>query len=191
MDTGLIILIVLVIIVVIIAVYFISLYNKLVGGKNKVENAWSQIEVQLKRRADLIPNLVETVQGYASHESTVFENVTKSRSDLMNADSPAEASEANNKLTSALGSLFAIAEAYPDLKANTNFLSLQDELATCENKIAYARQFYNDTVLMFNNMCLQFPSNLIANMCNFKEKEYFKGGEGIEEVPKVEFWGET
>ncbi len=152
-----------------------------------VESAAAQIDVQLKRRMDLIPNLVETVKGYASHEKTVLEDVTNARSSLMNANGVEETSTANNQLSGALKSLFAVAENYPDLKANTNFQKLQDQLAETEDKIAYSRQFYNDTVLMYNNKCQMFPSNIIANMFHFQEEEFFDAPEEAETVPKVEF----
>ena len=179
--------IILVVIVLIIIIAFVAIYNGLVGARNKVKNAWSQIEVQLNRRADLIPNIVDTVKGYAEHEKTVFDNVTKARAGLMNASNVEEATSANNMLTDSLKSLFAVAENYPELKANENFLALQNELSETEDKIAYSRQFYNDTVLMYNNKCQQFPSNIIANLFNFNEESFFKGAEGSNTVPKVEF----
>lgn len=166
---------------------FVYLYNSLIQLRNRVKNAWSQIDVQLNRRADLIPNLVETVKGYAKHEKTVLENVTEARAGLMNAQSVQETAEANNILTETLKSLFAVAENYPDLKANQNFLELQDQLEETENKIAYSRQFYNDTVLMYNNKCQMVPSNFVASTFNFQEAEYFEIDETKREVPKVEF----
>ncbi|WP_409198925.1 MULTISPECIES: LemA family protein [Methanobrevibacter] len=181
------ILIILVVIILIIIIYLISTYNGLINARNRVKNSWSQIDVQLKRRMDLIPNLVETVKGYASHEKTVLEDVTNARSSLMNANGVEETSTANNQLSGALKSLFAVAENYPDLKANTNFQKLQDQLAETEDKIAYSRQFYNDTVLMYNNKCQMFPSNIIANMFHFQEEEFFDAPEEAETVPKVEF----
>ena len=159
-----IILAVIIIIILAIVLYLISGYNGLVNARNRVKNSYSQIDVQLKRRNDLIPNLVETVKGYAGHEKDVFENVTKARSGLMNAGSVKEVSEANNALTGALTSLFAIAENYPELKADQNFKELQSELTETEDKISYSRQFYNDAVLMYNNKCEQFPSNIIAGI---------------------------
>jgi LemA protein len=182
-----IILIVILVIIIIIAVGVIAIYNSLVNARNKVRNSWAQIEVQLNRRADLIPNLVETVKGYASHEKEVFEKVTAARSGLLNAQGVAETAEANNILTDTLRSLFAVSENYPDLKANENFINLQNQLKDTEDKIAYARQFYNDTVLMYNNKCETFPSNLFAGAFNFKQAEFFKGAPGSEQVPKVEF----
>ncbi len=174
-------------IILLVAVVFIWLYNSLVVSRNRVKNAWSQIDVQLKRRTDLIPNLVETVKGYAQHEKGVFEEVTRARSNLMSADSVKETQEANNMLTGALKSLFAVAENYADLKANQNFLELQGQLAETEDKIAYSRQFYNDTVLMYNNKCQMFPSNIIASTFHFEESEFFEVEESGRAVPKVEF----
>ena len=152
-----------------------------------MKNGYSQIDVQLKRRTDLIPNLIETVKGYAAHEKGVFEEVTKARSNIMNATSVKEASEANNQLTGALKSLFAVAENYPELKSNENFVQLQNELTETEDKISYSRQFYNDTVLMYNNKCEQFPSNIIANAFNFNEADFFEAASGDREAPKVQF----
>ena len=166
--------IVIIVIVIIIIGTVIHMYNSLVGLRNRVKNSYSQIDVQLKRRNDLIPNLVETVKGYASHEKGVLEEVTKARASVMSASSVEEVSAADNQLTDALKSLFAVAESYPDLKANSNFQQLQKELSDTEDKIAYSRQFYNDIVLKFNNSCQQFPSNLIAGLFGFKEEEFFK-----------------
>lgn len=179
--------IIVVVIIIIIIAAFVLLYNGLVDARNKVENAWSQIDVQLNRRADLIPNIVESVKGYAAHEKSVFDEVNKARENLMNAGSVAEKSEANNELSQSLKSLFAIAENYPDLKANQNFINLQDQLAEAENKIAYSRQFYNDTVLMYNNKCQKVPSNIVASLFGFKKAEFFKAPEGASQVPNVEF----
>jgi len=165
----------------------IWLYNSLVTLRNRVKNAWSQIDVQLNRRADLIPNLVESVKGYATHEKGVFEKVTQARSAVMSAKTVNQSQEANNMLTGALKSLFAVAENYPDLKANQNFLELQQQLAETEDKIAYSRQFYNDTVLMYNNKCQMFPSNLIASTFHFQEAEFFEIEESARTAPKVEF----
>ncbi len=166
----------------------IGIYNRLVVLRNRGDNAWHQIDVQLERRADLVPNLVETVKGYAAHEKGVFEAVTKARTQWAQAGTVKEKAEADGMLTSALKTLFAVAENYPDLKANQNFLMLQEELAGIESKIAYARQFYNDTILAYNNAQQVFPSNIIANMFNFKPREYFEvEGEGKREVPKVGF----
>jgi LemA protein len=180
-------LIILIVIIIIIIAAFVALYNGLVTARNKVKNAWAQIDVQLNRRADLIPNLVETVKGYAEHEKTVFDDVSAARAGLMNANGVKEISEANNQLTSTLKTLFAVAENYPELKANENFKELQAQLAESEDKIAYSRQFYNDTVLMYNNKCQTFPSNLIAGMFGFKEADFFEAAGEARSVPKVEF----
>jgi LemA protein len=174
-------------IIVIVAIIVISIYNRLVVLRNRIENAWSQIDVQLKRRADLIPNLVETVKGYAAHEKEVFQKVTEARSALMNAKGVKEQGDANNMLTGALKTLFAVAENYPELKANQNFMMLQEELSGTESKIAYARQFYNDTVLKYDNLREKFPSNIIAGMFGFKEREYFAVDEVDREPVEVKF----
>ena len=163
------------VLVVLLILVFILGYNGLVRLRNRVDNAWSQIDVQLKRRYDLIPNLVETVKGYASHERQVLENVTQARANAINAQGPAQQADAENMLSGALKSLFAVAEAYPDLKANQNFLSLQEELTSTEDRVAYARQFYNDSVLSYNNKLQTFPRNVIAGMFNFEKREYFEG----------------
>ena len=175
------------ILIVVIAAWVVAIYNSLVVLRNRIENAWSQIDVQLKRRTDLIPNLIETVKGYASHEKGVFIKVTEARSALMNATGVEDQAQANNMLTGALKSLFAVAENYPELKANQNFMMLQEELAGTESKIAYARQFYNDTVLKYDNKREKFPSNIIANMFGFKDREYFEVGEADREPVKVDF----
>ena len=174
-------------IVLIIAILIVFLYNGLVDARNKVKNAWSQIDVQLTRRADLIPNLVETVKGYATHEKSVFEEVTKARSGIMNAQTVKEAESANNMLTESLKSLFAVAENYPELKANENFQDLQNKLTESEDKIAYSRQFYNDTVLMYNNKCQKVPSNIVANLFNFSEADFFEADSESKNVPNVKF----
>jgi LemA protein len=179
--------IIILIIVLLLIIYVIYQYNSLITLRNRVKNAWSQIDVQLKRRTDLIPNLVETVKGYATHEKTVFENVTKARSSLMNAKTVQENAEANNQLTDTLKSLFAVAENYPDLKASENFRQLQSQLSETEDKIAYSRQFYNDTVLMFNNKVQVFPSNILANLFHFNEAEYFEVADTERSVPEVKF----
>ena len=160
-----------------VVLYGIVQYNALIRLRNRIESAWSQIDVQLQRRYDLIPNLVETVKGYASHEKSVFENVTAARANAINAQGPAQQAQAENMVTSALKSLFAVAEAYPDLKANTNFAGLQEELSSTEGKIAYARQFYNDTVQSYNTKIQTFPSNLVAGPFGFEEREYFEADE--------------
>lgn len=179
--------IIIVLIVIIIVAAVILMYNSLVRLRNRVKNAWSQIDVQLKRRTDLIPNLVETVKGYASHEKTVFEDVTNARSSLMSAKTVQENAEANNQLTDALKSLFAVAENYPNLKASDNFRDLQGKLSETEDKIAYSRQFYNDTVLMYNNKVQTFPSNLLASAFHFTEAEFFEIAESEKSVPEVKF----
>ena len=163
------------------------MYNKLVGLRNRVKNSYAQIDVQLKRRNDLIPNLVETVKGYAGHEKGVLEEVTRARTGVMNATNIQETSEADNQLTGALKTLFAVAENYPDLKANSNFQQLQSELTDTEDKISYARQFYNDVVLKYNNACQQFPSNILAGMFGFSEEAYFQVPESETAVPEVKF----
>jgi LemA protein len=180
--------VILLIIIAAVALMAVGMYNSLITLRNRCDNAWSQVDVQLRRRFDLIPNLVETVKGYAKHESGVFERVTQARTQAMGAATPKEAGQAENVLSGALKSLFAVAEAYPDLKANQNFLMLQEELAGTESKIAYARQFYNDVVMKFNMKQQVFPSNIIANMFAFKEKEYFEIGDEAAKGPvKVSF----
>ena len=174
-------------ILVLIAIWLVAVYNGLVVLRNRIENAWSQIDVQLKRRTDLIPNLVETVKGYASHEKEVFTKVTEARAALVNAQGVQDQAQANNMLTGALKTLFAVAENYPELKANQNFLMLQEELSGTESKIAYARQFYNDTVLKYDNRREKFPTNLVANMFGFKDREYFEVAEAEREPVKVDF----
>ncbi|MEX2013102.1 MAG: LemA family protein [Candidatus Levyibacteriota bacterium] len=170
-----------------VAIYILFIYNGLVSAKVKVSEAFSHIDVQLKRRVDLIPNLIESVKGYAKHEKDVLENVTKARTSLMQAKNPAEKAESNNMLTDTLKSLFAVAEAYPNLRANENFLKLQDELSDTENKIAYARQFYNSTVMDFNTKIQIFPNMLFANLLGFKPAEFFQNSEGDKKPVKVSF----
>jgi len=165
---------ILIIIVAVFAIVAVGIYNGLINLRNRADNAWAQVDVQLRRRYDLIPNLVETVKGYAKHEREVFQKVTEARSQAIDAGSVKEQEQAENMLTGALKSLFAVVENYPELKANQNFLMLQEELAGTEGKIAYARQFYNDTVMKFNTKQQVFPSNIVANMFNFNEKEYFE-----------------
>jgi len=174
-------------IVVIAVLWVIVKYNQLVGLRNRIENAWSQIDVQLKRRYDLIPNLVETVKGYASHEKEVFEKVTEARSAGINASSPKSQGEAENMITGALKSLFAVAEAYPELKANENFKMLQEEMSGTESKIAYSRQFYNDNVMAYNTLIQSFPANIIANSFGFTEHEYFPMDDVARERIDVKF----
>ena len=184
---SLIIMGIVILIILVIVVFVIKSYNDLVNGRNRVKNAWSQIDVQLKRRNDLIPNIVETVKGYAGHEKSTFEEVTKARSSIANATTVEEVAQADNQLTGALKSLFAVAEAYPELKANQNFIELQQELSDTEDKISYSRQFYNDTVLKYNNLCEQFPSNIIAGLFGFKQSEFFEAHESDRAVPNVQF----
>ncbi len=170
-----------------VALLGVYLYNRLIVLKMRVNNSWRQIDVQLKRRVDLIPNLIETVKGYASHERELFAKVTELRSIIAGGGSVKEISEANNMLTGALKSLFAVAEAYPDLKANQNFLMLQEELSGTENKIAFARQFYNDTVMNLNTAIHVFPTNIVATIINLKDADYFTIPEEEREVPRVSF----
>ncbi|MFX4262925.1 LemA family protein [Pelotomaculum propionicicum] len=157
----------------IVAVYLIATYNKLVQLRQRVQNAWSQVDVQLKRRYDLIPNLVNTVKGYAQHEKDTLERVTQARNMAMEAGNITDQAKAENMLSGALKSLFAVAEAYPDLKANTNFMQLQTELSDTESKISFARQFFNDTVQIFNTKIEVFPNNLVAGMLGFQMVDYF------------------
>jgi LemA protein len=178
------------VVVVLLIISIIYIYNKLIRDRNRVDNAWHQIDVQLKKRYDLIPNLVETVKGYAAHESKVFENVTKARNMGINAQGVGEQAQAENMISGALKSLFAVAENYPDLKANQNFLMLQEELSGVESKIAYARQFYNDSVMSYDTDRQRFPANMIAGMFSstFMDKEYFEiEVEAERAAPKVEF----
>jgi LemA protein len=181
-------LVIFLLIIVFVIIIAVGMYNSLVSLRNRCENAWSQVDVQLRRRYDLIPNLVETVKGYAKHEREVFERVTEARSKAMDASTVKEQGLAENQLTGALKTLFAVAENYPELKANQNFLMLQEELAGTESKVAYARQFYNDSIMKYNVKRQVFPSSLIANMFNFKEKDYFEIGEEAAKGPvKVAF----
>jgi len=168
--------IVIVAIVLLVLLILVLSYNGLIKSRNRVDNAWSQIDVQLKRRHDLIPNLVETVKGYAAHERGTLEAVTNARANAINASSSgtvADQAQAENVLSGALKSLFAVAEAYPDLKANQNFLQLQEEVTSTEDRIAYARQFYNDSVLNYNNKIQTFPRNVVANSFKFEKREFF------------------
>ncbi len=183
--TGLIIVLIVLAVVVLLV---ISMYNSLIQLRNRVKNAWSQIDVQLKRRHDLIPNLIQTVKGYMTHEREIMENITKYRSQAMDAKSVGEKAQAEGLLSGALGQLRVQVENYPDLKANQNFLALQEELTSTENKISYARQSYNDQVLFYNNKIQMFPSNILAGMFNFKQEEFFQVEDVKEkEVPKVSF----
>ncbi len=179
----------LIVLLVVVALAAVGIYNRLVVLRNRVDNAWSQIDVQLKRRYDLIPNLVETVKGYAAHESGTFEKVVEARSAAMSATGVKEQGEAENALSGALKSLFALAEAYPDLKANQNFLALQEELSGTESKIAYARQFYNDSVMSLNTAVQTFPNNLLAGAFGFGERDYFEVEVEAKTAPRVSFGG--
>ncbi|HUQ62546.1 MAG TPA: LemA family protein [Acidimicrobiales bacterium] len=181
------VLIIAIAIVVILILYVIVSYNGLVRLRNRIDNAWSQIDVQLRRRYDLIPNLVETVKGYAAHEKGTFEAVTQARANALNAQSVGDQAQAENMLTGALKSLFAVSEAYPDLKANQNFLSLQEELSATEGRIAYARQFYNDSVLKLNTKIQSFPSNILARMFGFTERDYFEADDASRGPVSVQF----
>lgn len=180
-------LIVIVAIVVILAIALIGMYNNLVRMRNRVDNAWAQIDVQLQRRLDLIPNLVETVKGYAAHESGTLEAVTQARNAAMNATTPEARAEAENMLTGALKTLFAVSEAYPDLKASANFLDLQAQLSETEDKISYMRQSYNDTVMKYNNGIQTFPAVIFAGMFGFKERELFEAAAPAATAPQVSF----
>ncbi|MCK5413447.1 MAG: LemA family protein [Candidatus Pacebacteria bacterium] len=187
MDTN-VILIVLLVIVVAVTLWFVMIYNALVKLKVRTNEAWSDIDVQLKRRYDLIPNLINTVKGYATHEKELFEKVTQARANAMNAQNPEEQAGAENMLTGALKSLFAVSEAYPDLKANTNFLELQRELSDTENKIQASRRFYNGNVRDLNTKIQIFPDSIVAGILNIKKREFFEIDEPKEkETPKVEF----
>jgi len=174
-------------IVVLLALIFFGYYNRFTILINRIENSLGQIDVQLKRRADLIPNLVESVKGYTKHESSTIKAVTEARKLLMSAKGIENKIKADAKLEGALGKLFAIAEAYPDLKANTNFLELQRELTATEDRVAYSRQFYNDSILSYNNKCKTFPGKIFAGMYGFKEKEYLKIVESERKAVKVSF----
>ncbi|MCK5490971.1 MAG: LemA family protein [Candidatus Pacebacteria bacterium] len=182
------ILIILLVIVVVVAVWFIGIYNGLVKLRVRTNEAWSDIDVQLKRRYDLIPNLISTVKGYATHEKKLFENVTEARANAMNAQNPEEKAGAENMLSDTLKSLFAVSENYPDLKANTNFLELQRELSDTENKIQASRRFYNGNVRDLNTKIQIFPDSIVAGILNIQKREFFEIDEPKEkETPKVEF----
>jgi len=176
-----------ILILIVIAVFVIITYNSLVTKRNQVKNGWHQIDVQLKRRYDLIPNLVETVKGYAAHEREVFQKVTEARASALAAKTVGDAAKANNQLTEVLKTLFAVAEAYPELKANENFLRLQEELSSTENKIAFARQFYNDVVMVYNIAIQKFPSNIIAGIFRFTTEDFYSIPETEKEPVKVKF----
>jgi len=180
-------LIVLLVIVALLVIALIALYNRFVRLRNRVDNAWAQIEVQLKRRWDLIPNLVETVRGYAEHERGTFEAVTEARANAQRAQGPAETAAAEGILGQALGRLFAVAEAYPELQADENFRQLQDELAGTENRIAVSRQVYNDTVLTYNNAIQTFPGVVLAGPFGFAKREFFETDDTQREAPQVDF----
>jgi LemA protein len=173
--------------ILVLGLGFVVIYNNLIKMRNRVENAWAQIDVQLKRRNDLIPNIVETVKGYAEHEKNLFENVTKSRAAVSSAQGVNETAEASNMLTSALKSMFAVVENYPDLKANQNFIQLQNELAKTEDKIAYSRQFYNDVVMKYNTSIETIPNNIVAGIKGFEKKELFEAPAEDRAVPEIKF----
>ena len=175
-------------IIILLILYFLGIYNSLIQLKNRVKNAWSQIDVQLKRRHDLIPNLVETAKGYMQHERQTLENVTNARSRAMGADSVGDKAKAENELSGAMSKFFLVVENYPDLKANQNFLAVQEELTSTENKIAFSRQAYNDQVLFLNNKIEMVPSNIVAGMFNFQKEEFFEMEDASEKAaPKVDF----
>ncbi len=176
------------IVALVVLIFLVVLYNRLVRLRNRCENAWAQIDVQLKRRHDLIPNLVETVKGYASHERATFEEVTKARTAAQMAQGPAESAAAENMLTQAIGKLFAVAEDYPELRATENFQQLQAQLEETESKIAVSRQIYNDAVLSYDNALETVPTNIVAGIFRFKPREYFEVEDAAaREVPQVQF----
>ena len=179
--------IIVLVVVVLLVVFLISTYNRLVQLRNRIEAAWSQIDVQLKRRHDLIPNLVETVKGYAAHERETLEAVIRARQQAVDASGVENQAQAENFLTQALRQVFALAEAYPDLKANQNFLALQEELTGTEGRIAYARQFYNESVMSYDNALESFPSNIVAGAFNFEPKPYFEAEAGERANVRVDF----
>ena len=176
-----------IVVIVLIVLYIVATYNGLVGMRNRVKDQWAQIDVQLKRRFDLIPNLVETVKGYADHEQETLKGVIEARNKFNVAKTPEEEMQANDQLSNFVTKLFALSEAYPDLKANQNFMNLQSELKETEDKIASARQFYNDTVLTLNNKIEMFPSNIIASMFKFTKEPFFEANEESREAVKVKF----
>ena len=187
MSAALIVLLVLVALVVVVAIYGVAKYNGLVGLRNKIEGSYAQIDVQLNRRHDLIPNLVETVKGYANHERATLEAVVQARNQATAAQGVADKAQAENVLSGALKSLFAVAEAYPDLKANQGFQQLQTELASTEDRIAYSRQYYNDVVRSYNEGIQKFPANLLANTFHFTQREYFAADEPSRQNVQVDF----
>lgn len=178
---------ILIIVLVLIVLWAISVYNSLIALRNRVKDQWAQIDVQLKRRFDLIPNLVETVKGYTKHESETLEAVIKARNTYVSATVPEEQMKADGELTKAISKLFALTESYPDLKANTNFQALQQELTETESKIAAARQFYNDTVMVYNNKVSMVPSNIIAGLFKFNKKAFFEANETERQNVQVKF----
>jgi LemA protein len=186
-SSGLIVAIVVIVIVVVLAFALVGMYNGLVQKRNRSENAWAQVDVQLKRRHDLIPNLVETVKGYAAHERGTFDEVTQARTAAQQAQGPQAQAAAENVLTQALGRLFAVAENYPQLRATENFQQLQAQLSETEQNIAVARQVYNDTVLTYENALETVPTSVIAGIFNFRPREYFQADEGDRAVPQVSF----
>jgi len=175
------------VVIVLLVLFFVFAYNSLVTMRLRIDNAWSQIDVQLKKRYDLIPNLVETVKGYTKHEKTVFESVTKARANALGAQSISEKAKAEGELSQALKSIFAVAEAYPKLEASANFKMLQEELSGIESKIAYARQFYNDSVMTYNTTIQTIPTNIVAGVFGFIARDFFKAGEVERENVKVKF----
>ena len=180
-------LIITIVVLLLLILSIIGMYNNLVSLKMRVKNAWAQIDTQLKRRFDLIPNLVETVKGYAAHEQGTLEKVIAARNSYATASTIEDKAAANNELSKTLKSIFALSESYPDLKANTNFMALQTELTGTEDKIAYSRQFYNDSVTMYNNKLQVFPTNIVAGMFGFKEEALFKTEDAAKAAPKVQF----
>ena len=179
--------IIILVVIAVLVLWIVATYNSLVSLRNRVRDSWSQIDVQLKRRFDLIPNLVETVKGYTKHESETLENVVKARNTYLSANTPEEQMKADGELTKAVSKLFALSESYPDLKANTNFLELQSELNETENKIAMSRQFYNDIVMQYNNKVEMVPSNIVAIIFKFTKETYFEANDAERENVKVKF----
>ena len=184
---GTVIVIIVVVVVALLLLMLVLMYNRLVRLRNRCENAWAQVDVQLKRRADLVPNLVEAVKGYAAHEREVFENVTNARAASLQAQGVQQAAEAQNVLTAALGRLMAVAEAYPQLRATENFQQLQAQLAETEDKIALSRQVYNDTVLTYDNAIETVPTSVIAGLFNFRPRVYFETEDATRQAPQVQF----
>jgi LemA protein len=187
MSAALIVLLVILVSLVLLVLFVIGVFNSLVGLRNQVDNAWSQIDVQLKRRHDLIPNLVETARGYMKHERGTFEAITNARAQAMGAKSVGDIAKAEGALGDALSKFMLVVENYPDLKANQNFLAVQEELSSTENKIAFSRQAYNDQVLFFNNKIQMFPSNIVAAIFAFIKRDFFEAPAAEKEVPKVSF----